>query len=265
MKICPWRDPVLLQNDEPNLLPWHPFVTLDDNEVGDPARADQELSSITFDIAGLAVAPIPLRLVPTPNQFSCHSLRLESYGCHIYDLQFVHVHLAMRRFYHGPQFGIPVRSLRYKLLDSYLMDRDSGSSRVRCSTAYISTFFSMEARICPSQPSLCLRIQKYVIASREDCWRFFSKQAGIPPMKICVHSKVENLQNRRSYALARYARGIESPAPRFACEEGRCDRCDISWKLDFRMEDFGLCLVLTRWMDLGPGRNPSDPRWSICL
>ncbi|KAJ5674590.1 uncharacterized protein N7477_004524 [Penicillium maclennaniae] len=44
--------------------------------------------------------------------------------------------------------------------------------------------------------------------------------------------------------------------------QGKCDRCNTSWKLELReIEQTDICLLLTIWKDLGPGLDPEDDRW----
>ncbi len=47
---------------------------------------------------------------------------------------------------------------------------------------------------------------------------------------------------------------------------GKFHQCDTSWSLELRdVETNDVCLVLTRWKDLGPGLTPEDLRWRIQL
>ncbi|KAJ5704595.1 hypothetical protein N7536_000284 [Penicillium majusculum] len=68
-----------------------------------------------------------------------------------YQLHFSHIHLARRRFYCGPQYGISTDALSFtEVTDEFLR-----GDRV----VNPSTLFSIEAEICPTPPSLHLRIQ----------------------------------------------------------------------------------------------------------
>lgn len=43
-----------------------------------------------------------------------------------------------------------------------------------------------------------------------------------------------------------------------------CPECSTSWNLHLReVEVDVVCLVLTRWKDLGPGLSPEDLRWRV--
>ncbi|KAJ5835467.1 hypothetical protein N7447_001493 [Penicillium robsamsonii] len=69
---------------------------------------------------------------------------------HVYRIFFfLHLQLAMRRFYYGEKFGISTESLSYTQVRAH-----PGPS----SCPEITSFFSTDAQICPKTPGLCLRI-----------------------------------------------------------------------------------------------------------
>jgi hypothetical protein len=65
-----------------------------------------------------------------------------------YDFTFIHLQLAMRRHYYGPQYGVSLESLSF--------------TEVMCDEGR-TTLLSVEARICPEPTSLCLRMQHWAV------------------------------------------------------------------------------------------------------
>ncbi|KAJ6107726.1 hypothetical protein N7523_009049 [Penicillium sp. IBT 18751x] len=56
-----------------------------------------------------------------------------------------------------------------------------------------------------------------------------------------------------------------SGAPK-AAEYGKCSKCNTEWHVELR--DLGthdVSLIFTRWIDVGPGLSPEDPRWRSLL
>ncbi|KAJ6123404.1 hypothetical protein N7512_005869 [Penicillium capsulatum] len=91
-----------------------------------------------------------------------------------YHLHFTHLQLVMRRFYHGPKYGIPAQSLFYIEVsidpcskDVYVQkQKNLASSVVEKMRSQMKTCLtSFEARICPAAPSLCFRIQSWSVVS----------------------------------------------------------------------------------------------------
>lgn len=60
---------------------------------------------------------------------------------------FLHLQLAMRRFYHGEQFGISTEALSYTQARTHPEES---------SCPEITSLFSTDAQICPETPGLCL-------------------------------------------------------------------------------------------------------------
>jgi hypothetical protein len=172
-----------------------------------------------------------------------------------YGFYFVHLQLAMQRFYRGPRFGITTESLSYTEVKEYEDSR---------------TLFSTEAQICPSggglpmsqthpgltqfkSHNLCLRIQATMLVAREDLHLFLSDEVlgPIVVFYICEHIShttfLESMVN--SYG--------EEPIDYHIA--ATCKRCNTDYEL--QLVESGqeeLALVMTRWINLGPGLNPHD-------
>lgn len=204
----------------------------------------------------------------------CHCL----YPCYDqHKFHFVHLQLAMRRFYYGPHFGIPVESLFYTeagtqvlggLPDSWIGSAPNSTQELHSN--YMTTLKSFEARICSTPPSLCLRIQELAVVRRQNISRIFPVPMA-SCMRICHHIGSGNSAFFASESnpadfdkfLTSFIEQYRSDATlkHLVHQRQRCDNCNTSWKLEIR--DLGkkdVCLVSTRWIDLGPGLSPQDAR-----
>lgn len=77
-------------------------------------------------------------------------------------------------------------------------------------------------------------------------------------MHICMHiNHIFNL-NSVVHGLVNKYRSDTTTKPR---DKGRCEECNTLWQIEIRnMGQKDVCLVLTRWLDLGPGLSPDDDR-----
>lgn len=95
----------------------------------------------------------------------------------IHRFHFLHLHLAMRRFYYGPRFGIPAESLlsTEAKVETVPWIEDPPNLGMSChrSTKELAindiampTVSPFECRICSTPPSLCLRIQELAVGGK---------------------------------------------------------------------------------------------------
>ena len=166
-----------------------------------------------------------------------------------YKILFHHLQLVMRRHYLGPGYGISPNDLAFVHVDEL---SESGVRGRR------TTLSSVEARICTEPARLCLRVQKWALlhtnvldlaVERADC------------IGVCIHHKAgegEMFQLIVS-SLDEYLKrseGSREPKRR------KCRRCKFEYQLEvLDTGSDGLAIVITRWLDLGSGLTPSDPKW----
>lgn len=191
-----------------------------------------------------------------------HLSQYPTYSPHRF--HFVHLHLAMRRFYFGPSFGIPAESLTYTEVSmAPLYPRQHPKTHVSDKEFWASTrtgLMSIEARVCPSPPGLCLRIQNLAVAKRQNVRQLCQKEDTV---RICEHigSYKSNFSDIVGSLMDTYCRQDQDDTNRLL-RQGKCDRCNTAWKLELReIEQEDICLFLTQWKDLGPGLDPDDDRW----
>lgn len=81
---------------------------------------------------------------------------------------------------------------------------------------------------------------------------------------VCEHYRSDfasHLPDAIRSLIETYCRQGQDDSDRLL-REGKCDRCNASWKLELReIEQTDICLLLTQWKDLGPGLDPYDERW----
>lgn len=213
------------------------------------------------------------------------------YPCYInLKFDFVHVQLAMRRFYYGRASGIDPDKLRYTAISIWPLDirrlclvpeklaADQPAAKLR--KGFMTSLFSIEARVCPAapEPGLCLRIQEIAQGSRENNGRMFLLAAHRETtMAVCRHINVGSAEYEsepRGPETMQFdpAKIIKSLIARFSSGADHhpvcwqtCHKCGITWKLELRLsqDDNEIFLVSTRWLDLGPGISPEDWQWKM--
>lgn len=182
----------------------------------------------------------------------------------IYFFHFTHLQLAMRRFYHGPKYGISTDSLFYieagvsrcEDTTSPLQKAPASKPKNTASPGIKTYLISFDARIYPAAPSLCLRIQAWSVVNRQNVSALLPEKDYV---WFCGHIKIEkpNTSDHVRWHISAYRSG----SPR-AAEYGKCSKCNTEWRIEVR--EFGaqdVSLILTSWIDLGPGLYPQDPRW----
>lgn len=184
-----------------------------------------------------------------------------------YQFHFVHLHLAMRRFYFGPSFGIPAESLMYTEVAPHALHSATRShaqmSEEEYQTCHRIGLVSVDARVCPKPPSLCLRTQELVVARRQNVLHLLQEGEVV---RVCMHigSHRSNFSDLIKSLIETYRRQDQDTTR--LSDHGKCDQCNTAWKLELReLGEKDICLVLMRWIDLGPGLSPEDHRWRIHL
>lgn len=188
----------------------------------------------------------------------------------LYKFAFVHLQLAMRRFYYGSEFGIPVESLLYTEIKSspfrsqgpHLLQLPANKmSKRNAEKDVMTTLFSAEFRICSMPPGLCMRTQNIAVVTRQNVPRMWPcKENG--PMMVCQHIDSCEKSAFGDILASQITLYCSTTSPKVPVSQGSCDQCSTSWQLEIRTLDETLAsLTLTIWMDLGPGLSPEDPKW----
>ena len=172
-----------------------------------------------------------------------------------YRICFFHLQLAMKRFFHGPQFGISTKSLSYTCVQVGL-----GEPLER------PILSSTDAQIGGSPPGLILRTQRiiyvpanrrYLLYANKNIYRRSRKFYSICS-PICGHvsgRKVADLSN----SIVRAHRDGKR-APFFISS---CAWCHTDFRIEVCSHKSYLALVTTKWTDLGAGPTPDSPKWAL--
>lgn len=166
---------------------------------------------------------------------------------------FPHLQLAMKRHFHGAEHGIPYESLSFTEVHvSYPRDE----------AERLTTLLSVEARICSKPSSLCLRIQHWALISRTARRMLLSRTNFV---MICDH-----LQTRSSDVSQLIQSRLElsrtDEEDQTHLEVRRCPSCNTHFQVEVKdLGGEGIALVITKWLDLGSGLTPTDPKWKAHL
>ena len=192
--------------------------------------------------------PGPL-FCPDPYRFSgCFASDLGFYYhftngvYHKYHLMFQHVQLAMARYRYGVNDGIALDTLSY--------------TEVRVSDhCNISILFSVEPRIISN--GLYLRMQHCILFDHGSS----SNVARWATPKVCTHyiELAHECRLPRPCTSSRETLNkIRGTSPPFQ----HCPTCSISYHVEIkRLGDRYRAFVLTKWLSLGQGNSPLDPKW----
>lgn len=195
-------------------------------------------------------------------------------------LPFPFVQLAMRAHRFGPQYGISADTLsrRYKDRESEWMHQTRYYvHKGRLLLRVVSRTFA--------PPDLPISGQRYLLYSREDYFPYFS---------VCAHWRDGELMNICKCALEHVVKPKETfkqqlhkgPAikrslrnPNFfvtQCSKcrpmRRCPQCPTEYLIELKLAEdrtdpenqFKQAIIVTRWSDLGDGRNPAEGQWAAC-
>ena len=164
---------------------------------------------------------------------------------------FEHLQLAMLRHYLGPGYGISTDEF------SYVQVNESSESEPR---GRRTTLLSVEARVCAEPARLCLRLQNWAVLhtrvpglalERTECvW-------------VCQHFVAEEDEMFQLIESNLDEYRTKSKRPREP-KRHRCRRCKFVFQLEvLDTGSDGLAIVITKWLDLGSGLTPMDPKWRV--
>jgi hypothetical protein len=162
-----------------------------------------------------------------------------------YALRFPHVHLAMKKHRNGGNYGIPIKSLEVTEVQTY-----SGNETEK----KITTLFSVEPEITSDE--MYLRVQHWALFPLFNPLRY----EKLTFTHFCHHdfrcrSLLSNIV--KAYEVARHESGILSN-----CRTLRCLTCSAEFEIEIRyFENGSTALVITKWLNLGPGESPRHNKW----
>ena len=157
----------------------------------------------------------------------------------------------MLRHYLGPGPGISTDQL------SFMQVNESGESEPGGRT---TTLISMEARVCAEPARLCLRLQTRTVLHTRVSDLALERSKCVWVCHHLIAEEGEMFQLIES-SLNEYSTGSERQ------REPKCYRCRHC-KFVFQLEisdtvSVCLAIVITKWLDLGSGLTPIDPKWRV--
>lgn len=225
-----------------NLL--HRYDGSDRFGVGGLTEAPDLLSS------SLQYCPPPscVRYCPKPTRRFQPWSELSIPGCRerCPPFSFLHVKLAMRRFYHGPECGISTDSLSH----TQVWDECVCPSGTQC-----IWLFSREAQICTKPLGLYLRIQEIMLLAD---WRALIDEpylSQFDPLVMCPHDGATR-PHVHPYLILHAARNLLDSS-----SKGICHVCNTEFEIELSEIDSQKAVIITRWVNLGPGLHQGGSFW----
>jgi hypothetical protein len=161
-----------------------------------------------------------------------------------FKVKFAHVHLIMKRHYHGAAHGLPLETLRHVEIDKGV---NWGVTRL----------LSVDATIDSNE--LLLRSQQWILLRRSQRQEFARYEIF---EALCYHVETGQLDRfrMRDFVSTRLER-LDS-GERSEVEVLQCQECDMDYTVDAVL--FGksrIAMLVTRWFNLGAGVDPLDEKW----
>lgn len=175
-------------------------------------------------------------------QMQIHHFALHTDYC----LSFMHLQLAMKQFYLGPRCGITTESLSHVEVKEH---------------PKVTTLYSIEAQICTEPVGLYLRIQDIMLVKDPTTNLFGESITSIIPshdFSICPHIGSPDIESLVEPLLLHHIEGTL-----FSQLDGTCVTCNTDCHFEIREHCGCGALIVTRWINLGPGLNPDGPLWRI--
>ena len=166
-----------------------------------------------------------------------------------YWFTFHHLQLVMLRHYRGPGYGISTNELSFLQVDEF---------RENFRREELTTLLSVEARVCAQPARLCLRLQTWAVLHTRDQDLALERSKSV---SVCRHLMADDgeIAQLIESSLDEYSKRAQKPQ---GADLRRCRYCKFSYQLQVldTVSD-GLAVVITKWLDLGSGLTPTDPKW----
>lgn len=134
---------------------------------------------------------------------------------------------------------------------------------------------SIDAQMCCNPLGLVVRIQRityvpshqrYLLYSHQHQHQLFSNQHfertkrkyHLMHSGICAHVDAPDLAILINPIVRAHRDGEKAPSSTYTCVW-----CDVNFRIEICEYETDLALVITRWIDLGTGSTPDDPRWGL--
>lgn len=156
----------------------------------------------------------------------------------------------MRRVYYGPKSGISTDSLSYTQVRHYPMQPVHPD---------ILSLFSIEAQACLEPLGLHLRMQDILLVrARDDLIFRWSRWKSNPLYRVvpCIHHNLLRLIS----PIMEFLHDGEEASFAHTCHKYNTDSHIVIGEFDSK-----IAVIMTRWINLGPGLTKQDPLWNAHL
>lgn len=196
-----------------------------------------------------------LRCVVDPDYQRQLQHPLEIHGAaSCYQFSFQHLQLVMKRFKLGPPHGMGLGQLAITEVQ-----RHRGSEAGEATKSTTTTLLSVEPQILCEE--LHLRVQQWIAFGSPD----LSPAIGKFCIGVCAHINADYKTLGLMSALVRckLEHGDSRPACGTCHPVLKCARCAIEFSIQARhlRNGRGRAVVITKWLNLGRGRDPEDECW----
>lgn len=168
-------------------------------------------------------------------------------GSGTYDFLFPHLQLAMMRHHQGAPYGQLLATLAIREIQE--LSEEPGEP---------TTLLSVEPMIVSDQ--LFLRVQQCITISLTV---FRSEMERSWYISICTHATRHHREFRADLLRCKLEHQSQrDPACATCAPFTRCSKCDIEFTTSVHpLGDEASVIVVTKWLDLGRGETPEDPKW----
>ncbi|EPS34240.1 hypothetical protein PDE_09204 [Penicillium oxalicum 114-2] len=186
-----------------------------------------------------------------------------------YHLDFAHIHLATRRQIRGPEYGIHPEMLSYvEVKPEYLSAVTTLPEPEMFFQKHTVRVTTIDARVSPEPVSFYLRAQSMrvghetllkdrVIKDPAASWRDFIRQNECAHLRCRPRPHWEPTLSEVIASFSQYVQPPVSPGRKLVTP---CRDCRTLFKYETRRFEGGyLVLIVTRYVDLGPGKVPQRP------
>jgi hypothetical protein len=163
-------------------------------------------------------------------------------------VRFLYIQLAMNRHYRGPSYGFPLEAFQSTEIIESDVDRNV-------------VLLSVDTQIVFDE--LLMRSQQWVLIPRDRRHELVDDRSF---SYICPHIWVLGRPGNNLPTLIQSRLDLFEQKGRCYTSTMRCLKCPVDFVMDIvDLGERGVAACLTRWINLGAGLDPADPKWQSHL
>lgn len=175
-----------------------------------------------------------------------HIMRTHAKLQQTFRLSFIEAKLAMKRFNHGPEYGITTESLSRTQICHYSLQWAKYLGIIH--------LFSRDVQTSPVNRCLYVRMQDIVIVRKwsDLIYGHHTETSELCAFETCIHTSLIHLITPRVKSL---------PAGKSISFEISCQECYTDSHIELGEFEHTPTVIMTRWVNLGPCLTPEHPMW----